>query len=208
MKVNEIFYSIQGEGKNVGLPTIFIRLSGCNLRCRWCDTKYAYFEGKEKSVREIIEEIKKWDCKRVCITGGEPLLQEEVYNLIDELIKLNYFVSVETNGSISIEELAKRDVVIEMDYKLPSSGFSKFMLKENLSFLRKGDELKFIIADRNDYEVAKSIIKNNDIRAEIAMQPVWRKCKKRELAEWILKDGLDVRFSLQIHKIIWGNKKE
>ncbi|MBC7080991.1 MAG: radical SAM protein [Thermoplasmatales archaeon] len=205
MKVNEIFYSIQGEGKDAGLPTIFIRLTGCNLRCRWCDAKYAYFEGKEMSEEEIIEKIKDFGSKRVCITGGEPLLQEGVYELIDRLIESGYEVSVETNGSISIRKLSEKNVIIKMDYKLPSSGFNKFMLEDNFNFLRSKDELKFIIMDREDYEFAKNIIRNKNIGCEIIMQPVWNKCKK--LADWILEDKIRVRLSLQIHKIIWGNKR-
>ncbi|MEM1513585.1 MAG: radical SAM protein [Candidatus Thermoplasmatota archaeon] len=205
MRVNEIFYSIQGEGGDAGLRTIFIRLTGCNLRCKWCDTKYAYFEGEEMNAEKILEKIKKWNCKRVCITGGEPLLQDEVYYLIDKLISLGYYVSVETNGSISIRNLAERDVIIKMDYKLPSSGFEKFMLKDNLKILRERDELKFIIADRDDYEFAKYIIGSNIIKCSIIMQPVWKKCK--ELAEWILEDEIDTRLSIQIHKIIWGEKR-
>ncbi len=205
MKINEIFYSIQGEGKDAGLPTIFIRLTGCNLRCKWCDTKYAYFEGEEMSEEKIIDKIKNFGGKRVCITGGEPLLQEEIYGLIDRLIVLGYSVGVETNGSISIRRLAERDVIIKMDYKLPSSGFEKFMLEDNFKFLREKDELKFIIMDREDYDFAKFIIKNKNIKCDIVMQPVWNKCKK--LAEWILEDKMDVRLSLQIHKILWGNKR-
>jgi len=205
MKVNEIFYSIQGEGSDAGLRTIFIRLAGCNLRCKWCDTKYAYFEGEEMAVGEILGKIRKWSCRRVCVTGGEPLLQEEVYDLIDGLIDLGYSVSVETNGSISIRNLAERNVLIKMDYKLPSSGFEKFMMKDNLKILRNKDELKFIIMNRKDYEFAKQIMKSNIIGCNIVMQPVWGKCKK--LAEWILEDEIDARLSLQIHKIIWGNRR-
>ena len=118
MKINEIFYSIQGEGGDAGKPTIFIRFTGCNLRCIYCDTTYAFYEGEDMGMEEIIEAIKKWKCRRVCITGGEPLLQQEVYALIDALLKMEYEVSVETNGSIGIEKLAERDVRIKMDFKL------------------------------------------------------------------------------------------
>ena len=207
LTVNEIFYSIQGEGSDAGLPTIFIRLTGCNLRCTYCDTEYAFYEGKEKDIEEILKEIRKWKCKRTCITGGEPLLQKEVYELIDTLVEKEYEVSVETNGSISIEKLAKMEVVIKMDMKLPSSGMHKKMHMKNINLLRSDDELKFVIGDRADYEYAKEILKRYRPRCKIIMQPVWKKMNASELAEWILEDGIDARFSLQLHKILWREEK-
>jgi len=206
MKINEIFYSIQGEGGDAGKPTIFIRFTGCNLRCIYCDTTYAFYEGKEMEIGEILERIKKWRCRRICITGGEPLLQEEVYSLIDVLLEKGYEVSVETNGSIGIEKLVRREVIIKMDFKLPSSGMMESMKEENISLLREKDELKFIIWKREDYEDAVEIIKRNSPRCNIVMQPVWG-TEPRHLAEWILGDEMDVMLSLQIHKIIWGEEK-
>jgi len=207
MRVNEIFYSLQGEGVDVGRPTIFVRLMGCNLRCRYCDTTYAFYEGEDRGVEEIIDAIKKWKCRRVCITGGEPLLQQEVYALIDTLLKMKHEVSVETNGSIGIEKLAERDVRIKMDYKLPSSGMMERMKEENFEFLRQQDELKFIIGDRNDYEHALKILDRHAPVCNIIMQPIWGEMDAKKLAEWILEDGLDVMLSIQLHKILWGNER-
>ncbi len=205
--VNEIFCSIQGEGVDTGLPTIFIRLTGCNLRCSYCDTKYAYYEGEELAAKDILEKIKEWKCRRICITGGEPLLQENVYDLIDLLLKEKYEISVETNGSIDISKLAERNVVIKMDIKLPSSGMHDKMEMNNINLLRSQDELKFVIGDREDYNCAKKIIEKYRPRCHIIMQPVWRKLAAAKLAEWILEDGVDARLSVQLHKILWGEKK-
>ncbi|MCD6572964.1 MAG: radical SAM protein [Thermoplasmata archaeon] len=205
MKINEIFYSLQGEGIDAGLPTIFIRLTGCNLRCNYCDTRYAFYEGKYMAIDEIMESIKKWNSRRVCITGGEPLLQKNVYGLIEKLLEKGYEISVETNGSISIMKLSKMDVKIKMDIKLPSSGMHDKMLFGNISLLRGDDELKFIIWNKQDYEYAKDIIARYKPRCQIIMQPVWG--SKIKLAEWILKDELDARYSIQLHKILWGNKR-
>ncbi|RLF44309.1 MAG: hypothetical protein DRN29_08695 [Thermoplasmata archaeon] len=205
MKINEIFFSIEGEGKNAGLPTIFIRTTGCNLRCNYCDTKYAYFEGEEMDLKQILKKIKKWNCKRVCITGGEPLLQNELPSLINMLIYNKYKIKIETNGSLDISEIAKKEVMISVDIKCPSSGMHEKMWMENIFLLRKKDELKFVIGDKRDYEYAKDIIKKYLPKCEIIMQPVWGKAKG--LANWILNDELNIRLSLQIHKILWGNKK-
>ncbi|KAA0007249.1 MAG: radical SAM protein [Thermoplasmata archaeon] len=205
MKINEIFYSLQGEGSDAGLPTIFIRFTGCNLRCNYCDTRYAFYEGKYMTIDEIMESVKKWSCKRVCITGGEPLLQKNVYALIDELLREGYEVSIETNGSISIMKLSKMNVKIKMDIKLPSSGMHDKMLFGNISLLRGSDELKFIIWNKQDYEYAKDIIARYKPRCQIIMQPVWG--SKIKLADWILKDEIDARFSIQLHKILWGDER-
>jgi len=205
IKINEIFYSLQGEGSDAGLPTIFIRFTGCNLRCNYCDTRYAFYEGKYMTIDEIMESVKKWSCKRVCITGGEPLLQKNVYALIDELLREGYEVSIETNGSISIMKLSKMNVKIKMDIKLPSSGMHDKMLFGNISLLRGSDELKFIIWNKQDYEYAKDIIARYKPKCQIIMQPVWG--SKIKLADWILKDEIDARFSIQLHKILWGNER-
>lgn len=208
LKINSIFYSIQGEGCDAGVPTIFVRLAGCNLRCSYCDTKYAYYEGEEMGIEEIYKEIKRWNCRRICITGGEPLLQNDIYKLIDFLLQNEYKVSVETNGSIDISELASRNVVIKMDIKCPSSGMHEKMRRENINLLRKNDELKFIIDGRKDYEYAKRIMKEYKPICNIIFQPVWGNINKaRKVAEWILKDCINARFSIQIHKILWGNER-
>ncbi len=207
MKINEIFYSIQGEGKWSGYPNIFIRTTGCNLRCTYCDTKYAYENGKKMNINNILKEIQKYPCKKICITGGEPLLQQETYDLFDTLIKKDYLICLETNGSLSIEKIAGvKSLMISLDIKCPSSGMHENMNFENLSYLTANDQLKFLINNRKDYDYAKSITKKHDPKTIIYFQPVWSSNPKK-LASWIIQDGLNVRLGLQLHKIIWGNSK-
>lgn len=207
MKINEIFYSIQGEGKWMGLPNIFIRTTGCNLRCSFCDTTYAYETGEEMSIEEIINRIRKHPCNYVCITGGEPLLQEEIVQLIDVLLEKKYVICLETNGSIDIENLVgKKSLLISLDIKCPSSTMHEKMNFNNVSLLTCNDQLKFIIQNREDYEYAKKIIKKYKPQSAIFFQPVWG-INLKELSSWVLNDGLDVRIGLQLHKIIWGDRK-
>jgi 7-carboxy-7-deazaguanine synthase len=205
MKINEIFYSIQGEGKWMGLPNIFIRTTGCNLRCSFCDTTYAYETGEEMSIEEIINRIRKHPCNYVCITGGEPLLQEAIVQLIDVLLEKKYVICLETNGSIGIESLVgKKSLLISLDIKCPSSTMHEKMNFNNVSLLTCNDQLKFIIQNREDYEYAKKIIKKYKPQSAIFFQPVWG-INLKELSSWVLNDGLDVRIGLQLHKIIWGD---
>jgi len=207
MNVNEIFFSIQGEGTAVGTPTIFIRTSGCNLRCSFCDTKYAYIKGKEMNIGEIISKIKKIPCKVVCITGGEPLLQNDIMMLIDTLLVKGYILSIETNGSIPINKLAKKkSVVISLDIKCPSSRMQQQMDLNNISLLSKKDQLKFIIKNKKDYDYAKEIVQHYTPACTVFFQPVWGTNVER-LVSWILEDGLHVRLGIQLHKLIWGEKK-
>lgn len=207
MKINEIFYSIQGEGKWTGLPNVFIRTTGCNLRCLYCDTKYAYEKGIEKTIEETISEAGKYNCKKICITGGEPLIQKETLKLIDKLIKKNYKISLETNGSIDITPLTnKAKLIISLDIKCPSSKMHEKMIFENIKKLKQKDQLKLIIKNKNDYEYAKGIINKYKPACTTFFQPVWGTNSKL-LADWIIKDGLNVKLGLQIHKIIWGNKR-
>ncbi|MFO7792885.1 MAG: radical SAM protein [Candidatus Saliniplasma sp.] len=205
MKINEIFYSLQGEGTQIGLPTIFIRTSGCNLRCEWCDTKYAWEAGEEYTVQEIKSQIRDYPVKRVCITGGEPLMQDDLLDLVDVLGQ-TYEISIETNGSLDIEQISKADVHISMDYKTPSSGMCGEMRDENIDFLKTTDVLKFVIADKDDYDFAKETIKKLDPPSEIVFQPV-HGIELKDLAEWVIEDGIDVRVLPQLHKLIWGDKK-
>ncbi len=207
MKINEIFFSIQGEGKWTGKPNIFLRFTGCNLKCEYCDTKYAYYNGKEFSIDEITKKIKDYNCKKVCITGGEPLLQDNLNNLIDKLIDLNYEILIETNGSINIEKISQIDrILISLDIKCPSSKMHEKMNFENIKKLKKKDQIKFVIKDKKDYEYSKKIIEKYQPKCQIFFQPVW-KSKPDKLAKWILEDGLNVTLGLQIHKIIWRDKK-
>ncbi|MEF8873313.1 MAG: radical SAM protein [Candidatus Thermoplasmatota archaeon] len=206
MQISEIFRSLQGEGAEIGLPTVFVRTAGCNLRCEWCDTKYGWEDGEEMSVKEIKEEIEDFSCERVCITGGEPLLQDDLNELMDLLLPSKH-VTVETNGSLSIKELVDRRVKVSMDYKTPSSQMTEEMDCENLGLLRKDDQLKFVIADEEDYEFSSNLLQRNEVGCETIFQPVDNQ-KIRQIAEWVLDDGLDVRVLPQLHKIIWGDKRE
>ena len=207
MRIYEIFYSIQGEGRESGKPTIFIRTTGCNLRCTYCDTTYAYTGGKTMSIEGIVKTIKKYPCKDICITGGEPLLQEDIIELVSRLLQNKYRISIETNGSIDIKPLLKfKNILISLDIKCPSSQMHDKMYMENLRYLMEKDQLKFVIYDRIDYEYAKQILERYPISCPIFFQPVWGTDPSR-LAEWIIKDGLQVYLGLQLHKIIWGEEE-
>ncbi len=208
LKVNEIFYSIQGESSYSGLPCVFVRLTYCNLRCVYCDTEYAFYEGSDMTIDEVISEIKKYDCNLVEITGGEPLLQKESLELMKRLCDENYKVLLETSGSLPIEDVDKR-VTIIMDLKTPSSRMMKKNLYENIYYLKPDDEVKFVIGNREDYEWAKNIINeyNLDKKCKILMGVVFGELSNFELASWILEDRLNVRFQMQLHKYIWEPDK-
>ena len=206
LKINEIFKSIQGESTYAGLPCTFIRLAGCNLRCTYCDTNYAYYHGRELSDKEIISKIEEYGVRCVEFTGGEPLLQEETPPLIKTLLDKGYDVLIETNGSICIGCLDKRITVI-MDLKTPKSGMSERMNFKNLDFLKENDEIKFVLMDESDYIWAKDIIKKHHITdkfKKILMSPAYSVLQPKALASWILRDNLPVRLQLQIHKYIWA----
>jgi 7-carboxy-7-deazaguanine synthase len=204
LKVNEIFYSIQGESSFSGIPFVFVRLTGCNLRCSYCDTKYAYEEGEELTVEQILKQIKKYKCRYVEITGGEPLLQDDTPFLVDSLIDKGFNVLVETNGTKDVSVISDKAVII-MDVKCPSSGEVNKIDWENIKRLDKKDEVKFVIAEKSDYDWAKEIITERNLiyKAEVLLSPVREKLEPDLLAEWILKDNLKVRFQLQLHKAIW-----
>jgi len=208
MKINEIFYSLQGEGKWAGLPNIFIRTTGCNLRCSYCDTKYAYHSGEEMNIDTILNLISKYPCNYICITGGEPLLQNEILNLINTLIKRKYQICLETNGSLDIEESSnKKLLMISLDVKCPSSNMDDKNLFNNIKILKEKDQLKFIIFDRNDYDYAKKILEKYKPTCCVYFQPVWG-TNPINLADWIINDKLDVNLGLQLHKIIWGESRK
>ena len=206
LKVNEIFKSVQGEGSFAGKLCSFVRLTGCNLRCIYCDTKYAYKDGDDLSIEEIIQRVKILGQDLVEITGGEPLLQKETTGLIDTLIKQKYIVLIETNGTISIKNINQYATII-LDLKCPGSRMSANTLWENIEYLRKKDEVKFVIGDRKDYDWAKDIaVKHSLVQRvnHVHFAPVYGKLVPKELAEWIYCDNLDVRMQIQIHKYIWG----
>ena len=204
IKINEIYLSVQGESTHTGLPCIFIRLTGCNLRCSWCDTAYAFHEGKNMSIDEILQKVENFGIHLVEITGGEPLMQDNVYTLMRRLIKKGYKVMLETGGSISLERVPK-DVIKIMDLKCPGSGEQEKNNLDNLKLLAPHDEVKFVILDKKDYEWSRDIIKKYKINetAHILLSPVFDKLELKEMVKWILEDRLPVRLQTQLHKIIW-----
>ncbi|HVO66752.1 MAG TPA: radical SAM protein [Syntrophales bacterium] len=209
LKVNEIFYSIQGESSYAGLPCVFVRLTGCNLRCSYCDTRYAYEEGKDLKIGEIIDRVMSYRCRLVEITGGEPLIQEETPDLTYRLLEKGFEVLLETNGSIDISTIDERCVKI-LDIKCPSSGQEEKNDLENLKRLSVKDEIKFVIGSREDYLYAQNIIslirkKNLKLKPPL-FSTLYNKMDSKLLAEWILADHLDVRLQIQLHKIIWGSE--
>lgn len=206
--VNEIFYSIQGESSYAGLPCVFIRLTGCNLKCTYCDTRYAFNEREKVSIDKIISHVVNYNTPLVEITGGEPLLQKGVYSLINKLLKQNKIILLETNGSMDISKV-KDQVIKIMDIKCPSSGMSEHNLFFNIEKLTNNDEVKFVIGDKEDYEWAKEIIKKYNFctGCKILFSPVFDKISSQLLTTWILKDQLYVRFQIQLHKYIWSPDK-
>ncbi|MCS6988969.1 MAG: 7-carboxy-7-deazaguanine synthase QueE [Chloroherpetonaceae bacterium] len=205
LKVNEIFFSIQGESTRMGLPCVFVRLTECNLRCTYCDTEYAFYEGEERSLDSIIEEVRSYDCDLVEITGGEPLLQEPVYELMTRLCDLGYEVLLETSGSILCDKVDRRVRKI-IDMKTPSSGMLKRNDYRNLELLAPTDEVKFVIGSRLDYDWSKTVIAEHRLteKCVVLMSVVFGELHPQTLAEWILADRLRVRFQLQMHKYIWA----
>ena len=204
LKINEIYCSIQGEGTKAGLPCVFVRLTFCNLRCTYCDTEYAFYEGQDLSIEDIIQNIRKYDCSLVELTGGEPLVQEESLALMKQLADSGFEVLLETGGSLPINNIDPR-VKIIMDLKTPSSGMLKKNMYENIYCLKKDDEVKFVIGSREDYLWSKNIIEKYDLdkKSAILFSVVFGKLLPVELVNWILEDKLNVRFQLQSHKFIW-----
>jgi len=207
LRVNEIFYSIQGESTFAGFPCIFIRMTGCNLRCTYCDTTFAYEEGDDIPLDSILTTVKKFHCSLIEVTGGEPLIQNETPDLISALIKNGYTVLLETNGSQDISTVDTRCTRI-VDIKCPSSGMDNKNHWENLDYITLNDQLKFVIAHRQDYLYAKKVLDTAAIKRRkkllINFSPVFNKIDLKDLAGWILADNLPVRLQIQLHKYIWG----
>jgi len=210
LKINEIFYGIQGESSYTGQPCVFVRLTGCNLRCSYCDTQYAYSEGEEMEIDEIIGRVSSYRCSLVEVTGGEPLIQEDTPNLIHRLLEEGFEVLLETNGSRDISIVDGRCIRI-IDIKCPSSGEEKKSNPENLKRLKENDEIKFVIGDRADYEYAKNILDNinldSPVKNAIHFSNVFGRIHPKTLAQWILEDHLNVRLHIQLHKFIWGSEQ-
>jgi 7-carboxy-7-deazaguanine synthase len=205
LRLIEIFASVQGETSFSGLPTTFIRLAACNLRCSWCDTPYSFGRGDPWEITEILNQVKKNDCLYVCVTGGEPLLQSDVHTLLKALCDEGKIVSLETGGSLSIDDVDPR-VRIILDIKCPGSSMSHKNYWENLPLLRFHDEVKFVILDRDDYNFAKDVCSRYNLYhqvKELLFSPVHGKLDSKTLVEWILEDHLRVRLNLQLHKFIW-----
>ncbi len=208
LRITEIFYSLQGESSSVGLPTVFVRLTGCPLRCHYCDTEYAFYGGERKSLQQILHEVEAFRTPRVCVTGGEPLAQKACLELLSALCDQGYAVSLETSGALSVAEVDPR-VVKVMDLKTPASGEAHRNLYENIAFLQRQDQLKFVICDRQDYEWARLKLDELSLSQrvdEILFSPSHGTLDAAELAEWILADRLPVRFQLQLHKLLWKDQ--
>ena len=208
LKINEIYYSIQGESSFSGLPCIFIRLTYCNLRCSYCDSEYTFHNGEKIDIKDIINQIKQYPCKLVQVTGGEPLFQKNCINLLKTLVEEQYNVLLETSGSLSIEKVPK-EVINIIDFKCPSSKMQKKNLWENLDYIKTNDQIKFVIGNKEDYEWTKDKIYkyNLDKKCEILISPVYNNIKSEQIVNWILKDNLKVRFQIQLHKEIWPEEK-
>ena len=208
LKINEIFYSLQGESSRIGIPTIFIRLTGCPMRCNYCDTAYAFHEGKNYSFDEIINEIQQYKTNFITVTGGEPLAQKSCKDFLAKLTNLEYEVSLETGGAISIDQVHEK-VKIILDIKTPGSGEVENNFWENLTLIKDQDEIKIVITNHNDYKWAKKLIKKKNLyeKYDILFSPSYSDLDPNKLAGWILEDNLSVRMQVQLHKIIWGEKK-
>ena len=205
LTVNEIFYSIQGESTFAGRPCVFVRLTACDLRCTWCDTPYSFYEGRKRSLDDVLTEVDRYGCPLVEVTGGEPLLQDDVYPLLQGLLDRGRTVLIETGGHRSTERVPERVVTI-LDVKCPGSGEAHRNDWSNLDRLRAHDEVKFVIKDRVDYEYAREVVQDRELprrAAAILFSPVHGVLDPKQLSEWVLADRLPVRVQLQVHKYIW-----
>ncbi|HET7704549.1 MAG TPA: radical SAM protein [Thermoanaerobaculia bacterium] len=204
MRITEIFHSIQGESTHAGRPCVFVRLTGCNLRCRWCDSVYTFTGGEKMPLEDVIAKVKSYGCNLVEVTGGEPLAQAESLDLIRTLCDQGFEVLIETSGSIDITPVDRRAKLI-LDVKCPGSGEADKNRWENLADLRDHDEIKFVIADRTDYDFARRVIAEHHLEGQtLLFSPVWGEMDPKTLAEWILADRVPARFQTQLHKHIWG----
>lgn len=208
LRITEIFYSLQGESSTVGLPTVFVRLTGCPLRCHYCDTEYAFYGGERQSLSDVLEKVASFQPNQVCVTGGEPLAQKACIPLLKALCDQGYQVSLETSGALSVEDVDSR-VVKVLDLKTPASGEAGRNLYENMAYLQPDDQIKFVICDRQDYEWAR--LKMDELNladkvGNILFSPSVGQQNATELADWILADHLQVRFQLQMHKMLWNDE--
>ena len=205
LNITEIFYSIQGEALEVGLPTVFIRLTGCPLRCGYCDTTYAFKGNNPMTIDQIIEKVREFPTHQVCVTGGEPLAQKNVHLLLNDLVINKYQVSLETSGSIDISKV-NHAVSIVMDVKTPSSGEEHQNLISNLQYIKSSDQIKFVIGDMDDFRWTEEFIQNKSLEGNILISPVFGQVDLRDLADWLMQSKIKARLQVQLHKIIWGDE--
>lgn len=208
LKISEIFYSLQGEARTAGAPTVFVRLTGCPLRCHYCDTEYAFSGGERMNIDQIMQSVAQYDTRLVTVTGGEPLAQRDVHTLLTRLCDAGYEVSLETGGSIDIRPVDPR-VSVVLDIKTPGSGEQQRNLLQNLEHLHSKDQLKFVICSREDYEWSKAFIAEHGLSrvCDIWLSPSYGEITATELADWVLQDRLPVRLQLQLHKLLWGDER-
>jgi len=206
LKITEIFYSLQGEARDAGRPTVFIRLTGCPLRCVYCDSEYAFYGGEWKQIDQIMEQVASYRTLYVCVTGGEPLAQKRCQDLLNRLCEAGYRISLETSGAMDVSHVDER-VSRVLDIKTPDSGEVGRNLWSNLDVLTPHDQIKFVLCSREDYEWALAQIRDRGLEAklDILLSPAWGQVKPADLAEWVLKDQLNVRVQLQLHKLLWGD---
>jgi 7-carboxy-7-deazaguanine synthase len=207
LRITEIFHSLQGESTTIGLPTVFVRLTGCPLRCHYCDTAYAFHGGERMDLQRVLAGVRAFDCSHVCVTGGEPLAQPGCFNLLQQLCDAGFSVSLETSGARDIAAVDRR-VMVVMDLKTPDSGECEKNRLDNLAYLKPTDQIKFVLCSRADYDWARMMMTTHALntRAQILFSPSWQQLSPRQLADWIIEDRLSVRFQIQLHKILWDDK--
>ena len=206
LKITEVFHSLQGEARDAGRPTVFIRLTGCPLRCVYCDSEYAFYGGEWMQIDQIMEQVASYQTPYVCVTGGEPLAQKRCQDLLNQLVEAGYRVSLETSGAMDISQVDER-VSRVLDIKTPASGEVERNLWTNLDVVTAHDQIKFVLCSREDYDWAVTEIRSRNMveKTDILLSPAWGQLKPADLAEWVLEDQLNVRVQLQLHKLLWGD---